>query len=759
MVTVGTRQTGASGAPSPPDLRARVHALAQFDAKLHTPRVRSGIVARSALVDRVRGGEPVVVISAPAGYGKTTLLTQWAAVEERPFSWLTVTEGDNDLTVLVAYLVRALDALDPLPAETLAAFATTGADGPTSLLPRLGRTLLERPRPFVLALDDVHLLSEPDSLKVLDVLVSHLPDGSQLALATRQDPPLARARLRTRRTLMELRAEDLMLTPAEGAAALRDAGLTIDGATADALVDRAEGWPAGIYLAALAVRDLSDAEDAAARFGGDHRLVAEYLRDELIEGLSEDVLEFLTRTSVLEYLDGAACDAVLGRSGSWAVLEELARSNLFVVPLDANGEQYRYHHLFADLLRTELRHREPGLERVLHSRACSLFAARDQPNLAIHHARLAGEVTRAVELVWRSAPAYLGTGRSATIERWLAPFSTAELGANPALAVVAAWCCVSARETGPIDDWIAMARRGDPDQLLPGGTPVASAVALLEAVTGEHGLGQMADAAARAHELDRDDSFYRPTAIYLEGSALLLLGRVDEARTQLESAANSAFVVPGSASSALAQLALLAAGEDAWEEADRLMRRAMTIVDEHHLGQQVPQALAFAAAAYVRAHFGDVAGARQAALHSRRLIALLNHFGMWMAIEARVVLSRVELMLGGVEAARVLAREARDLVGRFPDPGILPERIDNLFSAIDSSAQAVSELSAAPLTTAELRVLAYLPTHLSFQAMAEGLYVSRNTVKTQAISIYRKLGVSSRGDAVDRARELGLLEV
>ena len=157
------------------------------------------------------------MISAPAGYGKTTLLSQWAVVEDRPFAWLTVTEGDNDLTVLVAYLIRALDGIDPLPPEALAAFAASGADGPTVVLPRLGRILLERSRPFVIALDDVHVLSDPDCLSALGVLVSHLPEGSQLALSTRQDPPLARARLRARRTLMELRAEDLMLDTARRA--------------------------------------------------------------------------------------------------------------------------------------------------------------------------------------------------------------------------------------------------------------------------------------------------------------------------------------------------------------------------------------------------------------------------------------------------------------------------------------------------------------------------------------------------------------
>ncbi len=392
MSSGATRTAQGTRAAPPPDLRARLQGLAPFDGKLHVPPVRPGIVARSGLVDRVRTGAPVLVISAPAGYGKTTLLSQWAAVEERPFAWLTLTPGDNDLTVLVAYLVRALDAVDPLPTATLAGLAAAGADGQTVLLPRLGRALLERPDPFVLALDDVHVLTDPECRSALGVLAAHLPDGSQLVLASRQDPPLARARLRAGRTLTEIRLEDLVLTTEESATALRDAGLALDDATVDALVEQTEGWAAGIYLAALAVRDLDDAAAAARRFTGDNKLVADYLRDELIDGLPDDVLEFLTRTSVLELLDGPGCDAVLERTGSREVLEELAGSNLFVVPLDAAGEQYRYHHLFSDLLRVELRRREPELEAELHGRASALFEARGLLGLAVEHARLGGDV-------------------------------------------------------------------------------------------------------------------------------------------------------------------------------------------------------------------------------------------------------------------------------------------------------------------------------------------------------------------------------
>ncbi len=259
--------------------------------------------------------------------------------------------------------------------------------------------------------------------------------------------------------------------------------------------------------------------------------------------------------------------------------------------------------------------------------------------------------------------------------------------------------------------------------------------------------------------MDHDTSFYRFTALYLEGSALLLLDRIDDAKARLEEAVQGGIgIVPGAASSALAQLALIAATTSSWAEADHLIDRALDLVDEHRLGELVPQVLVFAVAALARAKRGEMVAAHRLGLHARTLLSRFSHFAVWLSIEARVVLGRTDLLLGDPESARMLAVEARELLAQVPDAGTLPESIDALFAAIAAGKHAESALNVTPLTTAERRVLAYLPTHLSFQAMAQDLFVSRNTVKTQAISIYRKLGVSSRGDAVARSRELGLLE-
>jgi LuxR family maltose regulon positive regulatory protein len=739
-------------------LRQQLQAAAPFAGKTRVPSTRPGTVERPALLERLAEGAPVVVVSAPAGYGKTTLLAQWASVDPRPFAWLTVTGGDHDVAVVAAYLAAALDAAEPLEPQELAVLGHLGADGPTVVLPRLGRVLLQRPRPYVLVLDDAHVLGDATAEIVLGLLVAHVPEGSQVVIATRHEPPLPRARLRAQRLLLELDAHDLALDAAQGAAVLRAAGLELEPDHADALVERTEGWAAGLYLAALAARD-STADDLVARFTGDHRLVAEYLRDELLDALPDDTVEFLTRSSLLEYLDGPACDEVLQRSDSRAVLAELAGSNLFVAPIDDAAEQYRYHHLFADLLQLELRRREPERIAQLHARASVVFEQRFQLNPAISHAYAAGELERAAGLVWVYGPAYLGSGRASTVRRWLELFSPGEIADQPELAVAAAWVAITDRKPEAVSPWVELARRHDPSRILAGGSPVGAIVSLLDATVAARGVAAMLDGAREACHLDVETSPFRGMARLLEGIGHRLQGDDDGAQPILEQAiALARHVTPGSAATGLAQLALIEAGRGSWPAAELLVEQAESLVAQRQMEEQPLQTLAFAVAALVHAHQGRPERARRAVSQSRRLLALIRHVADWLLVETRLVLAYTELDLGDRAAARLLAAEAAEVLAHALDPGVLPRRLEDLELAIASDGRVAAALGVAPLTTAELRVLAYLPTHLSFQAMAVELFVSRNTVKTQAISIYRKLQVSSRADAVARARELGLLD-
>jgi LuxR family maltose regulon positive regulatory protein len=723
--------------------------LAPFEAKLQPPRLRPGAVERPDLLARLRKAEGVVLVTAPAGYGKTSLLAQYAAAPG--CAWLSVTPEDNDVTSFIAYLARALHSIDPLHPEERASLIALGADGATVLLPRLGRVLAARPTPFSLVLDDVHLLTERQSIRTVEVLVSHLPTAATLVLAGRTDPPIQRARLRTQQTTLEIGERDLALDAEEARELLRGAGVDLDRAAADRVIEQAEGWPAGVYMAGLAAASGGDTS------APERPLIDRYLDEQVFSGLAGSTVAFLTRSSVLDHLDAITCDALLGRSDSAAVLAGLADSHLFVVPNGTPGNGYRYHPLFAEALRHELRRREPAEELRLHERASRLFESTGQPGPAIQHARLAGETDRAADLTWTHAQPMLGMGRGTTVLQWLQWFDDRDFEEEPALCVTMAWCCVTGTDQPPINVWLDQARRHDPETILSDGTPLGAALAVLDAVACERGLGAMVQDALVALQRDPEIRAYTMVARYLAGSGLALLGRTTEASAHLEAAAASAGSTPAPSSLALAQLAIMAFDAGDRAEAARLAHHAVELNEHYGLGERPFQAVAFAAAALVAAHRGDADTARRHLNHARRLIAYGSRFSPWQPIQNLVILARTELALNEVRAARHLWREAAERLDGLPDPGDLTAQIDALAAQIAAEGSRADGLGA-PLTTAELRVLCYLPTHLSYQGIAEDLYVSRNTIKSQAIAIYRKLHVTSRQDAVTRARELGLLD-
>src|SRR5215471_14776018 len=346
--------------------RARgVHGSA-FDlviSKLRTPPTRPGAVDRSPLIDRLAGEEscPIVSVVAPAGYGKTTLLSQWAERRSPAFAWVSVDEADNDPKVLLTYIAHALDAVEPVGERVFDALASRAASVPGTLVPRLGSAFSSMISPVVLVLDDVHALRNVECRAAVSVLADHVPAGSRLVLACRAEPPLRTARLRAEGKITEIGPGDLSVTVAEAASLLRNAGVALSDDEAAELHQRTEGWPAGLYLAALYLREGGSPDRAAASFGGDDRFVSEYVEPEFLARISQPQRKFLTQTAVLERMCGPLCEAVLHLPGAGTILADLARSNMLLVPLDRRGEWYRYHHLFRDMLLAELHRHEPGL--------------------------------------------------------------------------------------------------------------------------------------------------------------------------------------------------------------------------------------------------------------------------------------------------------------------------------------------------------------------------------------------------------------
>ena len=389
-------------------------------AKLRNPLMRPGTVPRLSLIERLARGNPrpVVSVVAPAGYGKTTLLSQWAERNGQAFAWVSVDEADNDPKILLSYVAAALDAVEPIDEAVFDALASPASSVPGSVVPRLGSALSSMTSPAVLVLDDVHLLRNSECRAALSVLADHVPAGSRLVLAGRAEPPLRIARLRAEGKIIEIGPGDLSLTPGEASSLLRGAGVTLGEDELAELHWRTEGWSAGLYLAALCLREGGQFVVAAVSFGGDDRLVSEYMESEFLSWISARQRVFLTRTSVLERMCGPLCDAVLEMGASAAVLDELAGSNLLLVPLDRRGQWYRYHHLFRDMLLAELHRLEPDLMPALRLRAAGWCLDNGLPEEALEYSMAAGDVNGAARLVLQiMVPAYR-RGRVTTISRW-----------------------------------------------------------------------------------------------------------------------------------------------------------------------------------------------------------------------------------------------------------------------------------------------------------------------------------------------------
>jgi LuxR family maltose regulon positive regulatory protein len=416
------------------------------------------------------------------------------------------------------------------------------------------------------------------------------------------------------------------------------------------------------------------------------------------------------------------------------------------------------HQLLRDTLRAELVRRDPALSTRLDERAAEWCEANGELDRAVEHLRAVGDVAQRERVVWRAAPLYGGSGRTATVARWLGGFTTDELSSRPALAVSSAWLALMVGDMSSLRYWTELTGALGDDRVLPDGNPVGQQASLLRALIGAQGIEGMRADAARAYELDRAASPYRSIARYMEGGALRVQGRRVEARDRLlEGEAIGAKTLPATQAHCLAQLAALAVDEDDWESARIHADRLMGVLDRFELRERPAQAISLAVAALVSARSGDATAARIEAKQALFLVSMMATVAPWLSIETRIALARTYLLLGEVALARTLTREATELLVLVPDGAPLGEALASLEAATGRDDIPIGVL-ATPMTPAELRVLRYVPTHLTFAAIADELYVSRNTIKTQAISIYRKLGVSSRGPAVEAARGLGLLE-
>ncbi len=417
--------------------------------KLLVPPVRRDLVERPQLFALL--GEALskrlAVVSAPAGYGKTTLVSGWAQQVGLPVAWLSLDEGDSDPARFVRQLCGSIEAVAPsltgklLELVQADQFGGLGAGGSIEALQTgLLNQLQSLPHPLVLVLDDFHLISAQPIHEIVAFLVDHLPPQMQLVIASRADPPLPLARLRAHGQLIEIRQSDLRFTTEEAITLLNQVmGLSLEAGDVTALATRTEGWIAGLQLAATSLQVRDDAHRFIQEFKGSNRYVLDYLVEEVLQGQPREVQGFLLETSVLDRLTGPLCDAVTERGGGQTMLEELERANLFIVPLDDERRWYRYHRLFADLLQKQLVQARPELVPVLHRRASAWHEQNGLQAGAIEHALAAEDFERAAQLIERVAEMTLMRGEVTTLRQWLDALPETELGTRPSLSLYHSW--------------------------------------------------------------------------------------------------------------------------------------------------------------------------------------------------------------------------------------------------------------------------------------------------------------------------------
>ena len=726
--------------------------------KVHPPPRRDQTVARDRLIERLRAdaGTKLTVVAAPAGYGKTTLLGAWRELEEatRPVAWVTLDEDDNDPVVLWSYIVEALRRACPSLELRVSPDRVGAARIVDLVLPELVNELAIL-GDVALILDDFDRLSNGPARDSIAWFVDHAPSTFQLVLATRSEPGLPIAALRAHGALLEVRANELGFTPAEAGALLNDRlELGLEPEYVNDLVERTEGWPAGLYLAALSLHGVEDRHAFVTRFGAESRHVVDFLVDEVLDAHDPETQTLMLRSSVLDRLCGPLCDAVLERDGSAELLEALSRSNLFLIPLDDRGQWYRFHHVFAQLLRVELEHREPGLAATLHRRAFDWCRDHGPVDAAIEHALEAAAFVEAGELI---ASAWIGDAylaRHATVLMWLEQLPDDLVRENPKLLLVQAWVLSLSGQRDAAASAIAAVERCGPLDAGPlpdGFSSLEASLATLRATFpwGDFGAG-LANG-RRAVELEGPTSPWWPLICHSLGACLYVSGEFAEADRWLEASTAPALARRQwrVAVSALSYRSLVLGELGRLDEQELLTDEALQLAREHGLEEVEGEVFVALGASLVAR--GELAEALDA---FERAAAALQRLGHPRALADALI--RQASVLQALDRRRAADRAldaARAVVASCPDPRLLAERL----AAVERPPPRPRPADGRTLSARELVILRMLGGPLSERDIGRELYLSHNTIHSHTRSIYRKLGASSRAEALAHARERGLI--
>ena len=734
------------------------------ETKLDAPGLRPGWVERPALVRSLADTTAkLILVDAPAGFGKTTLVAQWRAspAERRPFAWISLDRGDNDPARLWWYIAHALHRACP----DLGRAAQPG-ERPVQireiagiLLPNLVNELAALAAPVVLVLDDYQAIIEPSCHEQIAFLLMHLPPSVQVVLITRTDPPVPLAGLRAAGDLAEIRVPQLRFAPAEAARLVRaTSGAGLSEADLATLVERTEGWPAGLYLAALSLRGHPSPGAFVGQFGGDNRFITDFLIDEVLSRQPPAIRQFLARTSILRRFGAPLCAAVIGTANAAETIGILDRENLFVVPLDQTRQWFRYHSLFAQVLRDYLARTDPDVVPVLHQRASAWHRQSGSVDEAIGHALAGGDQAGAIDLIAAHWYAFVESGRLATVQRWITMLGDNAISASPVAAHCAAWAAALGGDRPSARHWLPVIEAGNRAEPLPDGMrSLRSSAALLRGVYGFDGYRVMGESAALAVELETDPaSPWYALARAALGFNRYLHGEPGAAEGPLEQAVSSEAAVPQVRMLGLSLLALTAIDLGKLARAEELAQTALSIGARGDTEETPPSAVAYLAAGAVYAAQGQLQEARtelEQALQFRQRVPSISS---WVTVQIMVMLAHVLLDMGDRPGAAAVVDEARLVLVSVPDP---PEALLARLGRLEHEAAGRRPAAALadPLTEREGAVLSLLQGTLSLREIGQELHLSANTIKTHTQAVYRKLGVSTRREAIEKGREAGLL--
>jgi LuxR family maltose regulon positive regulatory protein len=735
--------------------------------KLARPPARSDHLRRERLLAALRSGSGrrLTLVAAPAGFGKTTLLSAWAASEEG-VAWLWLDADDNDPVRFVNYVIEALQTVHPgIGSQARVALRGLGAGLPEVILPLLVNDLAAAgpgSGSLALVLDDYHVINNRAVHEASSYLLERAPQALRIVIASREDPPLALPRMRARDQLCEIRAADLRFTADEARVFLERAlASPLADADAERLAERTEGWPAALHLATLSLRSSADPRAFVDAFAGDDRHVADFLTSEVLARLDPEIRAFLTQTSILDRFTAPLCDAVRGRDDSAGILKALERSSQLLVALDTRREWYRYHPLLADVLRQEAAAHTTAEQAAAHARASAWY--RDQGLIvdAARHAHAAGDAIAAVDLLRRYWPLFFEQGQLATVAGWIEALPRGALADDWSLCLAASTVMTHLHRPDDARSWLDTARAVPPqprDGERPDG-PLASQEASLGLLGGD--VPATVDAARRAiAAVSHRETGWSVVARVALGAALWWSDDSTEARAVLEQARAGARTADSTLGEvcALGFRAAIDLEEGDTEAAVEAAEAARRLTADRELIGFPFTALAPMVLGKALARQGDHAGA--IALITPALDLAHREDSWVIRTYGLLALAEVQQRRGDAAAARRAITQARNLLAALPNPGAASafvERTERLLKLTPRPRRDQQRGEFWELSERELDVLRLLASNLSQREIAGELFVTFSTVKSHARSIFRKLGVDSRADAVNRARELGLL--